>query len=241
MAKFFSRKDKDKQHLTHSQVVGIIWISILLLLFVAITFFMKNCNGSTQEITDSAPSEMSILTQKDDSVYQQRRHYNATHYNKTSWSDKRQLTNKAYKNAYDSIHPVRKQPLTVELNSADTTTLQLLYGIGAKRAHRIAAYRERLGGFYRVEQLLEVYSITPELLADIAPHLTIDTTEIRKIDINSIELKQLIKHPYIEYYQARDIIRLRGMGQRFTTVDDLKAVPSMADSTLDRLLPYIDF
>ena len=61
------------------------------------------------------------------------------------------------------------------------------------------------------------------------------------MDINSVELKQLIKHPYIEYYQARDIVRLRNKGVVFRTADDLRAVPSMADSTLERLLPYISF
>ena len=71
--------------------------------------------------------------------------------------------------------------------------------------------------------------------------MTIDTTNIRHIDINTIELKQLIKHPYIEYYQARDIVNLRNSGVVFRNADDLRAVPSMADSTLDRLLPYITF
>ena len=129
----------------------------------------------------------------------------------------------------------------MELNGADTTTLQLLHGIGPVFARRIVRYRERLGGFTSTEQLLEVYGFTPELLAHIAPHLTLDSTTIRRIEINSIGLKELIKHPYIEYYQARDIVNLRNKGVRFSTAEDLRAVPSMADSTLARLLPYISF
>ena len=136
---------------------------------------------------------------------------------------------------------VRRQPLVVELNNADTTTLQLLHGIGPAYARRIVRYRERLGGFIDVGQLLEVYGFTPELLAHIAPSLTLDTSSIRRIDINNIGLKQLIQHPYIEYYQARDIVNLRNRGVRFSSADDLRAVPSMADSTLARLLPYLSF
>jgi competence ComEA-like helix-hairpin-helix protein len=135
----------------------------------------------------------------------------------------------------------KRQPLVVELNSADTLTLQLLHGIGPTYARRIVRYRDRLGGFTNIGQLLEVYGFTPELLEHIGPSLTLDTTDIRRIDINSVELKQLIKHPYIEYYQARDIVRLRNKGVVFRTADDLRAVPSMADSTLERLLPYISF
>ena len=129
----------------------------------------------------------------------------------------------------------------MELNSADTLTLQLLHGIGPTRASRIVRYRERLGGFTSTDQLLEVYGITPELLAQVAPHLTLDTLAVRRIDINRAELKQLARHPYMEYYQARDIVRLRNSGVRFHCADDLRAVPSMADSTLARLLPYVDF
>ena len=102
-------------------------------------------------------------------------------------------------------------------------------------------YRSRLGGFIRTDQLLEVYGFTPDLLAHIAPCLTLDTSNITRISINSIPLKQLIRHPYIEYYQARDIVTLRNRGLRFHTPDDLRAVPSLADSTLQRLLPSLDF
>ena len=117
----------------------------------------------------------------------------------------------------------------------------LLHGIGPTFASRIVRYRERLGGFVNKEQLLEVYGVTPELLEHIAPHITVDAGHVRRICLDTITLKQLIRHPYIEYYQARDIVRLRDHGTRFLSTDDLRAVPSMADSTLQRLLPYLVF
>ncbi len=234
MTKFFSKKGDDKRQPTHSQVVGIVWLSALLLVIVSLFIFLPR-KSETEEGKDSAEvSDTAFLTKKEDSVYRQRWH---TSHTTRQW---RQETPTATEH-YDTLHPVKRQPLIVELNSADTLTLQLLHGIGSTRAHRIAAYRDRLGGFLKAEQLLEVYGITPELLADLAPHLTIDTSLIQKISINSITLKKLIRHPYIEYYQARDIINLRSNGQHFNSAEDLRAVPSMADSTLERLLPYIDF
>ena len=50
----------------------------------------------------------------------------------------------------------------VELNSADTTRLKMLRGIGSGYAKMIVAYREKLGGFYKAEQLLEVYKFPDE-------------------------------------------------------------------------------
>jgi len=135
----------------------------------------------------------------------------------------------------------KRQPLSIDLNTADTTTLQLLHGIGPTFARRIVAYRDRLGGFVSKDQLLEVYGFTPELLHHIEPHIAVGSDSIRRLHVNSIALKQLIRHPYIEYFQARDLINLRSRGVRFESLDDLRAMPSMSDSTLDRLAPYLLF
>lgn len=233
-----------KKGLTHSQTLGIIWLSITLLLIVAVIIFYhsRGSEQSTNRITDS--TDISILEQNEDSIYASLRKSSTT--NRTPISSyKKQHSYNQHKldTTYYSATPstAKRQPLVIELNTADTLTLQLLHGIGPAYAHRIVRYRERLGGFHSIEQLLEVYGFTPELLAHISPHLTLDTTAIQRIPINTIELKQLIKHPYIEYYQARDIVKLRKSGVCFLSDDDLRAVPSMADSTLARLLPYIDF
>ena len=230
-----------KQGLTHSQIIGIIWLSIVLLIAIGALFFSR-CGGLPQIRTEATDTiQKTFLTQKEDSVYHSRRKSSRKHYTSTNYN-RRNSQPRIDSTFYSNIpHAPIRQPLMVELNTADTLTLQLLHGIGPAYARRIANYRERLGGFVSTTQLLEVYGFTPELLAHIAPHITLDTLAIRHININTIELKQLIKHPYIEYYQARDIITLRNRGARFHSADDLRSIPSMADSTLQRLLPYIDF
>ena len=50
----------------------------------------------------------------------------------------------------------------VELNTADTTILKKVPGIGSTFARRIIKYRELLGGFFTVEQLREVYGLDEE-------------------------------------------------------------------------------
>ena len=234
MTKFFLKKGDKKKQPLHSQVVGIVWISISLLFIVALAIFLPH-KGKPQAETDSIQAQnTTLLDQKEDSVYHSRYQ---KHHNKQIAKRK----DIGSRETFDTVRPAKRQPLTVELNSADTLTLQLLRGIGPTYAQRIANYRERLGGFYSKAQLLEVYGITPKLLTDIAPCINVDSLALRKIHINTIPLKQLTKHPYIEYYQARDIVKLRNNGVIFRTADDLMAVPSMTDSTLARLLPYISF
>lgn len=237
---------RNKKHgLTHSQIIGIVWLSIALLLAAAVLFFCRRGGLSPTATTAADSAKTTILVQKEDSVYRLRRGGCVNKYPSASYYDKRdsgvRLLSEDSTLKSQSAPAYRRQPLIVELNSADTLTLQLLHGIGPAFARRIVRYRERLGGYRSAEQLLEVYGFTPELLVHIAPHLTVDTTAIHRIPINTVELKQLIKHPYIEYYQARDIVTIRSRGMRFLSSDDLRAIPSMSDSTLVRILPYVDF
>ena len=133
------------------------------------------------------------------------------------------------------------KPLLVDLNEADTLTLQMLHGIGPAFARRIVRYRERLGGFYRVEQLREVYGMTDDRYLPLLPHLTLQTDSIRRIDINKVTIKELMRHPYVDPWLARDIIRWRDQGHPYHSADDLRLVATMDDSTLARLAPYLSF
>lgn len=135
----------------------------------------------------------------------------------------------------------QRRPVVVDLNEADTLTLQMLYGIGPTFARRIVRYRERLGGYYSVEQLREVYGMTDDRYQGLLPHVTVTTDSLRYIDINKVTIKELMRHPYVDAYQARDIIRWRDKGHAYRTVDDLRLVATMDDTTLARLAPYLSF
>ena len=242
MAKFFFKKYKNRRATTHSQVVGIAWISAILLLFAGLVIFLPKKGDQRATEGNTWAADTTFLAQKEDSVYRQRRvsRNEARRHYPTPLQYRHNDSMTATPAArFDSVRPARRERLMVELNTADTLTLQLLRGIGSKRAQRIVEYRERLGGFHSVEQLLEVYSIDAELLASLAPHLTVDTCEIHKLDINTLTLKQLLRHPYIEYYQARDIVRLREKGVTIQSIDDLRSVPSMNETTIQRLRPYL--
>lgn len=230
----------EKRGLLPSQVRGIVWVSVGLMLVAVVAFFSRKALPDTIQNDTLVAVNEEKLTSQEDSIYHARR--NGSVYHKDKSILKRNHTQVMDTQMYrHTLPPIRKQPLVVELNTADTTTLMLLHGIGPAFARRIVGYRDRLGGFIDSTQLLEVYGFTPELLAHIAPYIVIDRDSIRHLNINHLGVKQLARHPYMEYYQARDIVRLRDRGMVFLSEEDLRAVPSMADSSLRRLLPYIDF
>ena len=238
----------EKKGPTHSQILGIIWLSVALLIIAAVAFFSPRQAGDEGRNDTCERVRKELLVEKEDSAFRSRRTYRYKSHNYNQKHSNTQATTSPVpgevaegRRGHHSTTQPLKQPLKVELNGADTLTLQLLHGIGPVYAQRIVRYRDRLGGFVSPTQLLEVYGFTPDLLAHISPYLELDSSAVNRIDINSVGLKQLAKHPYIEYYQARDIIRLRNNGTLFRNADDLRAVPSMADSTLHRLLPYLDF
>ena len=62
----------------------------------------------------------------------------------------------------------RKSFQPFELNRADTQQLISVYGIGPVFARRIIRYRELLGGFYRPDQLMEVYGFSLEQFEELS-------------------------------------------------------------------------
>ena len=131
----------------------------------------------------------------------------------------------------------------VELNSADTTRLKQLRGIGSGYAKMIVAYREKLGGFYKAEQLLEVYKFSDETYQKIKHQLKVDTTLIRKINVNTVTVKELKSHPYISYYQALSIVENRELQpqMRYNSLYDMVVDEDLKEEDILRVAPYFSF
>jgi len=127
----------------------------------------------------------------------------------------------------------------IELNSADTSKLKELVGIGSAFARRIVNYRQRLGGFYRKEQLLEVFGLDTAQYAEIQQQVSVDTLGIKKIHINKVSFEGLQRFPYLSYKQMNALIRFREQHGEYTSLADLRAVAIIDKITLQKIKPYI--
>lgn len=134
---------------------------------------------------------------------------------------------------------VRDRRTHVALNSGDTLDWQQLHNIGPAFARRIVRYRALLGGFVRKEQLLEVYGMDSARYLGIAPYIDPDSAAVERLDINSATIDQLKHHPYLDYYQAKAIVRLREKESSYQSVSDLRRVPVIDQETYNKILPYI--
>jgi len=128
--------------------------------------------------------------------------------------------------------------VVIELNSSDTTELKKLKGIGSVYAQRIVKYRDYLGGFYRAEQLKEVYGFSEELFQSLKPHLTVDTSLIKKIRLNHEDLNTRLRHPYLKKEQISALISFRKKNKNFGSFEDLKEQIGLPEEDWERLIPY---
>lgn len=139
----------------------------------------------------------------------------------------------------DTVRNPRKITLhqRIAINNADTTLLKRIPGIGTYYARKIVDYRERLGGFVSLKQLKEIDGFPESTLQ----YMCIPDGGVRKIKVNKLTLNQLKAHPYINFYQARDIIEYRRLRGPLTSIDNLKFLPDFTPDVIERLRPYMEY
>ncbi len=135
----------------------------------------------------------------------------------------------------------KKEKVMVELNSADTLLLTQISGIGPAFAKRIAKYREKLGGFFFKEQLMEVYGIDSTKYNEISDQIKINTANVKKININTAEFDEIKNHPYLKYKQINAIIQYRKQHGKYKTIEDLKKVIILTPQIIQNIAPYLSF
>lgn len=68
----------------------------------------------------------------------------------------------------------QNEPLIVNINTATSSELQQLKGIGLTKARAIIAYREKHGEFKSVEELAEVEGISEKMVEELREFVTVD-------------------------------------------------------------------
>lgn len=137
--------------------------------------------------------------------------------------------------------PVRDKSFKpIELNQADSAMLDELPGIGPSFSKRIIKYRSILGGYYTINQIYEVYGMKPETVERIQKYIKIDTTLIKKIDLNQAEFKEINAHPYISFEQTKSICKHRTK-IKLLSIKQLEELGIFSAEELVKLRPYLIF
>ncbi len=127
----------------------------------------------------------------------------------------------------------------VNINSASAEDFQKLKGIGPSYSKRIVKYRESLGGFHSKKQIAEVWGLPDSVYQKISPFLIEENTSPRKININTVDLDALKKHPYLDWKTAKALLKYRDVHGNFGSVEDLRKCYALPPETFDKLAPYL--
>lgn len=127
---------------------------------------------------------------------------------------------------------------TLDVNLADSALLCRVPGIGPYFARKIVEYRRRLGGYANVEQLLQIDNFPADAIAWL--EIT-DSMQVVRLKVNKLTTRQLMKHPYMGYYRASEIVTHRRIYGRVDGLDILKGLPHFNEEDIRRLAPYLDF
>ena len=130
-----------------------------------------------------------------------------------------------------------KETEHIVLNTADTTSLITIPGIGPYYARKIVQYGNRLGGYVSVNQLDEIDDFPSEA----KKYLVINNPTPKKLNLNKLSLNELKRHPYINFYMAKDITDYRRLHGALKSLNDLRLSKDFPSDVIKRLEPYVEF
>lgn len=134
---------------------------------------------------------------------------------------------------------VKKSFPPIDLNTATAQDLSQIYGIGKVLSQRIIRYRKRLHGFAEEAQLVEVYGLSPEVVARLQDRCSIMTKPtFHKLSLQQASVEELSKIPYLSYTEARKVVQLRTelKRMRFSNLHSIKGFDSLK---IKRLALYL--
>ena len=125
----------------------------------------------------------------------------------------------------------------IVLNTADTTQLKMVPGIGPYFASEIIRHGQRLGGYVSVDQLDEIEDF-PQASKQ---YFVIADAHPKRLNINRLTFQQLRRHPYINFYQAKAITDYRRLHGDIKSLNELRLSKDFTDEAIRRLEPYIEY
>ena len=149
---------------------------------------------------------------------------------------------KEYKNYSGTAFAKKEKTVIIDINQATQEDLIKIYGIGEAISLRILKLKESLGGFVSMEQMKDVWGLSPEVIANLNSHFVVSTLpNFKKIDINNASIKELSQFPYFKYPLAKQIVTYRSMNGDIKNKEDLSKIKDFPVDKTAIIALYLDF
>lgn len=140
------------------------------------------------------------------------------------------------------VYVQNKTKVIIDINKATSEDLIKVYGVGEATATRILNFKESIGAFVSMNQLEDVWGLSPEVIESINKDFKIlQSPNVKKIDINNASLKELSAFPYFKYPISKNIVIFRSMNGDIKKIDDLTKIKGLSIEKAKIIALYLNF
>ncbi|WP_456314636.1 ComEA family DNA-binding protein [Pseudomonas shirazensis] len=159
-----------------------------------------------------------------------------------NWPQNEKKFKEGKKEYFTNTFPKKEKIVTLDINEATQEDFMKIHGIGEALSLRILKQKEILGGFISMEQIKDVWGLSPEVIFELNTHFKISTApNFKKIAINDASLKELAQFPYFRYGLAKQIITYRSMNGNFKNIEDLAKIKDFPVEKAKIISLYLEF
>jgi competence protein ComEA len=134
---------------------------------------------------------------------------------------------------------MQKKQLHYRLKSAGTILWIASPGNGSKLSQRIISFHDKLGGFYRVDQIGETYGLPYSTFQKLKLRFSIGHAVLQQININTAAVEEMKIHPHLRYAIPKAIVQYRVQHGNYLVVDDVKKIMLITDDIFNKAGPYL--
>ena len=185
----------------------------------------------------NSPKEFQVVTKVSDSLLNAISPY----FKFPDWvNDKKEF--KDYKKSPYTAFAKKGKIVVIDINQATREDLIKIYGIGEVISLRILKEKESFGGFVSMEQMKDIWGLSPEVITNLNTHFSILVLpKLKKIDINNASIKELSQFPYFKYPISKKIVTYRSMNGDFKNAEDLTKIIGLSSEKANIIALYLNF
>lgn len=136
----------------------------------------------------------------------------------------------------------KEKIIVLDINQATQEDLIKIYGIGEALSARILKQKEILGCFVSMEQMNDVWGLSPEVISKLNTHFkVVIPSSFKKIAINDASLKELSQFSYFKYALAKQIVTYRSMNGNINNIEDLSKIKGFPVEKAKIISLYLEF
>ena len=152
------------------------------------------------------------------------------------------VANRKRKNFYQTKTFEKKSKTIIDINAASAEDLKKVYGIGDGLSERILKEKQKLGGFVSMEQMKDIWGLSPEVVQSLNKDFTVaEIPKVTKININNATVKELSQFPYFRYALAKSIVTYRSMNGGIKSAEDLPKISGFPVDKIKIIALYLEF